>query len=98
MREFRDRDGIWRVWLVVPPSDATPAVVEPFRSGWLCFEGAEGGRRWRLPVAQAPARWDEGSDIQLRQLLASARKAVKSAVTTKKAAEQRRDMEDDARG
>lgn len=83
---------------MVPPSDATPTVGDPFRTGWLCFEAAASGRRWRLPVAQAPSHWDEGSDIQLRQLLASARKTVKGTVTTKKAAEQRRVLEDDARG
>ena len=98
MREFKDRDGVWRVWPVVPPSDATPTAGDPFRTGWLCFEAAESGRRWRLPVAQAPSRWVEGSDIQLRQLLAAARKTAKSSVTTKKAADQRRVMEDDARG
>ena len=98
MREFKDRDGAWRVWRVHPEGDAAPLLAEAYRGGWLCFEATESGKRWRLPLAQANAQWEEGSDIQLRQLLSSARKGAPAGVTTKKVAEQRRVVEDAARG
>jgi hypothetical protein len=96
MRQFNDRDGRWRVWLVQPGTAAARASGE-IAEGWLCFESLETERRHRLMARNVPQGWDEGSDIILRQLLAKAKKASDGAVMTKTVAKQRRDLEDQAR-
>ena len=96
MREFLDKGVAWRVWRVIPPSSAPRTLAGP-PEGWLCFEEAEGGRRFRLALSQVPPKWDEESDIQLRQLLIAARRAPPSGVTSKTIADQRRKLEDNAR-
>ena len=99
MRQFNDRDGRWRVWLI--PSEAAsgaPTDVAVSDEGWLCFESVENDRRYRLPARNSPPGWDEGPDIILRQLLAKAKKASDGAVLTKTVSKQRRQMEDQARG
>ena len=96
-REFTDRDGRWRVWKVQPSSSATGVRGNAPSEGWLCFESVETQKRVRLPLREAKPDWYEGADIFLRQLLARTKKAPKDAVTTKTAAAQRRQVEDDAR-
>lgn len=96
MREFRVRTAMWRVWMVPPPSGPEKPTND-FRDGWLCFEEDESARRWRMPYGQVPADWEQLSDIRLRELLITARKDAPSLVTTRRASEQRRKLEDAAR-
>ncbi len=87
---------MWRVWMVPPPS-LLEKPTDHFRDGWLCFEEDESARRWRLSSAQVPADWEQLSDIRLRELLIIARKDAPSLITTRRASEQRRKLEDAAR-
>jgi hypothetical protein len=99
MREFNDRDGRWRVWMITSDVAAQlPAEVAISPEGWLCFESLASERRYRLPARNVPAGWYEGSDIILRQLLSRAKKATDGGVTTKTVAKQRRGAEDTSRG
>ena len=59
LRRFTDRSGcVWNVWNVQPATLAH-GVQEPLREGWLCFQRAEGGERYRLPLSDAPPGWEE---------------------------------------
>jgi hypothetical protein len=59
LRNFTDRSGcVWTVWSV-QPTVTGKAVQEPLREGWLCFQRAEGGDRYRLPMSEVPATWEE---------------------------------------
>ncbi len=99
MRQFNDRDGRWRVWLISAEAAAHAAAeVSVSEEGWLCFESLETERRHRLPARNAPANWDEGADIHLRQLLITAKKSSDGAVRSRNVAKQRRQIEDTARG
>ena len=97
MREFLDKGVAWRVWRVVPPSSAPRMIAGQPSEGWLCFEEVQAGKRHRLALSQVPPKWDEESDIQLRQLLIAARRTPPSGVTSKTIADQRRKIEDAAR-
>ena len=82
----------------MPRSNAAPALsADEFSDGWLCFEEARDGQRWRLPASQAPADWEELSDIRLRQLLLVARSAKARGVITRTVSQRRREVEDAAR-
>ena len=96
MRQFNDRDGRWRVWLVQPGTSIAPSSGE-IPEGWLVFESLENERRYRLTIRNVPDGWYEGSDIILRGLLAKAKKASDGSVMTKTVAKQRRELEDKAR-
>jgi hypothetical protein len=78
LREFTDEDGRrWRAWDILPdqmhPSTRVEDYMQGFLDGWIAFESIDGTERARLtPV---PIRWDEGSEEQLRALLARAERA-----------------------
>jgi len=58
LRRYSDRSGgDWNVWDVQPP--AADLVQEPLREGWLCFQRADGGDRYRLPMSEVPLTWEE---------------------------------------
>jgi len=66
LRIFDDRGGNqWRVWSVVPASNAAATLDEEFRGGWLCFEHIGGSERCRLTLGEAPADWEALSDERL---------------------------------
>ncbi len=98
-RQFNDRDGRWRVWIIPAAAAANAANdVAVSEEGWLCFESLENDRRYRLPARNIPDGWYEGPDIILRQLLAKAKKATDGSVLTQAVSKQRRQMEDQASG
>jgi hypothetical protein len=76
VREFADDDGtMWRAWNITPESihpqtRAEDYLVDCFQLGWLVFETSSGEQKRRL--CPYPDRWDEGSDGELRGLLARA--------------------------
>src|SRR5687767_10377339 len=78
LREFTDDDGRrWRAWDILPdqlhPSTRVEDYMQGFVDGWLAFESIDGTERARLtPV---PIRWHEGSEEQVRELLARAERA-----------------------
>jgi hypothetical protein len=78
LREFTDEEGRrWRAWDIVPdqmhPATRHEDYMQGFLDGWLAFETLDGSERARLtPV---PIRWEEGSEEQLRALLARAERA-----------------------
>ena len=66
LRVFSTREGDeWRVWSVVPATNAAATLDEEFRGGWLCFEQVNGGERRRLTLTEAPAGWDVLPDDRL---------------------------------
>src|SRR5215218_9543147 len=66
LRTFEDREGQqWRVWSVVPATNAALTLDEEFRAGWLCFEHLGGGGRCRLTMSEAPAAWESLPDDRL---------------------------------
>jgi hypothetical protein len=75
LREFSDEHGRrWRAWDILPdqlhPSTRVEDYMQGFVDGWLAFESIDGAERARLtPV---PIRWHEGSEEQMRALLARA--------------------------
>jgi hypothetical protein len=78
LREFVDEDGRrWRAWDIVPdqmhPATRHEDYMQGFLDGWLAFETLDGADRARLtPV---PIRWEQGSEEELRALLARAERA-----------------------
>ena len=80
LREFTDEEGIrWRAWDILPgqlhPSTRVEDFMQGFLDGWIAFESIDGTRRARLtPV---PRRWAEGSEDDLRELLAQAERPGK---------------------
>ena len=59
LRKFTDRSGcVWNVWNV-QPTVSELSLEESLRQGWLCFQRLEGGERFRLPLSDAPAAWEE---------------------------------------
>jgi hypothetical protein len=68
LRVFTDRDGDeWSVWNVQPTA-STDGLQERFRSGWLCFERADGTGRARLPMDEVPPGWESLPDERLALL------------------------------
>jgi hypothetical protein len=58
LRRYSDRSGRdWNVWNVQPPGPEH--VQESLREGWLCFQCADGGDRYRLPMSEVPHTWEE---------------------------------------
>ena len=80
LREFTDERGRrWRAWDIVPdqlhPTTRLEDYMQGFLDGWLAFETVDGAERARLtPV---PIRWAEGSDEELRSLLARAERGYR---------------------
>ena len=97
MRAFRVRSEEWQVWRVQPSTTVPSPFADEFRDGWLCFEEARKGDRWRLPYGQAPDNWAELSDIRLRELLVMARGTKSAGVTPRTVSQRRRELEDAAR-
>lgn len=65
LRKFSDRSGsAWNVWNIQRPSFGA-SVQEHLREGWLCFQRADGGDRYRLPLSDAPPAWEELPDERL---------------------------------
>ena len=59
LRKFSDRSGcVWNVWNVERPSFGA-SVQEHLREGWLCFQQADGGERYRIPLGDVPPVWEE---------------------------------------
>lgn len=68
LRKYSDRSGRdWNVWSVQPPASAH-SVQESLRDGWLCFQRADGGDRYRLPMSDVPPAWEELSSDRLELL------------------------------
>jgi hypothetical protein len=66
LRVFSTREGEqWRVWSVIPATNAALTLDEPFRGGWLCFEDLSGGERRRLTLSEVPAGWEALPDDRL---------------------------------
>jgi len=58
LRRYSDRSGRdWNVWSVQP--GASDHVQDSLRDGWLCFQCADGGDRFRVPMSDVPAAWEE---------------------------------------
>jgi hypothetical protein len=97
LRKFSDRSGcVWNVWNVQRPS-FEPTVQEHLREGWLCFQRADGGDRYRLPLTDVPPVWEELPDERLDLLR---RIALLSPATgpMRQVPSPERQSEDDARG
>lgn len=65
LRTFADRSGCtWNVWNV-QPSMAKDSLHEAFQAGWLCFQRASGGERYRLRLADVPPAWEQLGEERL---------------------------------
>jgi hypothetical protein len=59
LRQYADRTGcLWNVWTVNPAAMGHPIPGELGR-GWICFQRADGGDRFRLALSDAPPDWEE---------------------------------------
>jgi hypothetical protein len=81
VREFDDQGVHWRVWEVLPATDATrsPALgALPLpKSPWLCFETSDGDKKRRLfaypqnwselPPGELVRLWKEADLVEKRQ-------------------------------
>lgn len=77
LREFTDeRGGEWKVWDVtadqIHPKTKAEDYMHDLAEGWLVFEHADGEEKRRL--CPFPEGWENGSDADLRALLARADK------------------------
>ena len=72
LREFTDRTGCrWRVW-DIRPEDMPAATraedhLQSVMHGWLAFEPAGGGEKWRL--SPIPANWERATEQELERML-----------------------------
>ena len=70
VREFNDQGVHWRVWEVLPASDASRSPVLgtlPLpKTPWLCFETADGASKRRL--FDYPQNWSELPPGELMRL------------------------------
>jgi hypothetical protein len=101
LRSFEDREGNqWRVWSVVPATNAAATLDETFRRGWLCFERTDGSERRRLTLTEAPAAWESLSDDRLDLVRRVATPVASSALDSTVAGTTtgRREIENAARG
>ena len=74
-RTLVDRAGVrWEVWCCVPVSGKA-GLTAAYASGWLTFESARGEKRRHAP---APPGWRAMSDETLRELLGTAKPALRA--------------------
>lgn len=77
LREFTDANGAsWKVWDVtadqIHPKTKAEDYMHDLADGWLVFEQADGEEKRRL--CPYPDGWENGTDDDLRALLAQAEK------------------------
>lgn len=98
LRVFSTREGEqWRVWSVIPATNAAVTLDEAFRGGWLCFEELNSGERRRLALTEAPAAWDALPDERLDLLRRVAAPVVPVPLDGSGEVTTRRPIEDAAR-
>ena len=80
LREFSDDQGLrWRAWDILPgqlhPSTRSEDYMQGFEDGWIAFESEDGSQRARL--SPVPRGWEQGTEEELRALLAHAERPRK---------------------
>ncbi|HEX9485287.1 MAG TPA: hypothetical protein VF929_11930 [Gemmatimonadaceae bacterium] len=99
IRYFADPDGTrWSMWPVQPTTlTGSHLLAEQYRGGWLCFESAETGERYRLSLEEVPPAWESLSDDRLALVRRMAVLTRAPSVTSTPIAAQKAIIEEEAR-
>ncbi len=99
IRYFADPDGTrWSMWPVQPTTlTGSHLLAEQYRGGWLCFESAQTGERYRLSLDEVPPAWESFSDDRLALVRRMAVLTRSPSVTSTPIAAHKAIIEEEAR-